>query len=201
MVWRDVGLTHSLAALQRVAPPASAAALIAVEQTGDDLDNAFDPQGARTAANERSTSAEERQRREGHAAAVLLRTAREAAQALQLPSAQHAVPIVDVPEMIERLGRAVVIMRQVDATAFRDAAADARSAFRWLSQHDVGDALEAAVRLEKDSTNAEADAVLRHRLGRLPADLAVLEGVRDGRTRDVPPWPGGYAPGTPTLRP
>jgi hypothetical protein len=175
-------------------------ALRSVESAGDDLDHAFDDQGSRAAAKARATSAAEQQRREGHAAAVLLKNAREAAQVLQLPSVQHAVPLVELPELIARLRWASELMQDVEAEAFHEATDDARHAHRRLRFHDLGDAIEAATRLAKSASDAEADAVLRHRLARFPNDLATLEAVRDGRAREVAPWPGFLEAGTPTLR-
>ncbi len=174
-------------------------AVCLIESAGDDLDRAFDPRGALAAADARAASVAEQHRRESHAAAVLLKNARDAAQVLQLPSVQHAVPLVELPELIARLRRASEVMRGVDSEAFRDATDDARHAHRRLRYHDLGDALEAATRLAKSPSDAEADAVLRHRLARFPRDLATLEGVRDGRVCDVAPFPGVLDAGTPTL--
>lgn len=177
-----------------------AAAIAAVVESGDALDSAFDPKGSRGATIERATSAAEKQRVEGHAAAVLLRSARDAAQTLQLPHVQGKVPMVPLAHLRERLARAAEQLRDVDARAFREATDDARHTFRRIQQHDIDDAIEAAARLADDPADAEAEAVVRHRLGRFPGDLATLESVRDGWLRDVPPWPGFQDPDTPTLR-
>lgn len=172
-----------------------------VETTGDELDRTFDPKGHRVATEARATSEAEQQRREGHAAAVLLRSARDAAQEMQLPSVQHQVPIVELVELRERLTRACEHMQNVDPAAFGEATDDARHTHRRIRYGDLGEALEAAQRLAADPSDPDADAVLRHRLDRLPADLAELEAVCDGRMRDVRPWLGVPDPGAPTVRP
>lgn len=174
-------------------------ALLAIEKTGTALDRAFDPRGFSAATEARATSAEERQRREGHAAAVLLRSARDAAQELQLASVQHQIPVVAVSELIGRLARAREHMDNVDADAFREATDDARHAHRRLRYGDLWDALDAAKRLAAAPSDANADAVLRHRLGLFPSHLAELEAIRDGRVRDVRPWSSFEDSGGPTL--
>jgi len=177
-----------------------AAALVAVVGAGDRLDRAFDRGASRGAADARERSAAEKQRVEGHAAAVLLKTARDAAQTLQLAHVQSQIPMVPLPELLARLSRASEQMRDVDARAFHEATHDARNAFRRIHHFDVGEALDALRRLATDASDANAEEVLRDRLARFPGDLATLEGVRDGRVRDVAPWPGARDVTMPTLR-
>lgn len=174
-------------------------AITAIEALGNELDETLDRTAYRAAMFARMTSSELERRRTSHAAAVLLRSARDAAQALQLQHVRSDVPIVAPALLLERLKRAQDHLRTVDAQAFHDATDDARNAHRRISQHDLGDATEAATRLVADPTDAEAETVLRHRIGRFPLDLATLEAVADGRTRDVPPWPGAIDPEAPTL--
>lgn len=174
-------------------------ALVAVETAGNALDSAFDARGFNAATRARATSADEQQRREGHAAAVLLRSARDAAQELQLASVQHQIPVVAVSELIGRLARAREHMDNVDAGAFREATDDARHAHRRLRYGDLGDALDAVQRLAASPSDANADAVLRHRLGLFPSHLGELEAVCDGRVRDVRPWSRFEDSGGPTL--
>ena len=176
-------------------------AIIATVDAGNTLDRAFDANQSRATAEQRASSAAEKQRVEGHAAAVLLRSARDAAQTLQLPHVQGQVPMVEMTLLRERLARAAEQMREVEADAFREATDDARHAFRRIRHHDIDDALEASGRLALDPSDTQALAVLRHRLARFPRDLATLEAIRDGHAREVAAWPGSEDPDTPTLRP
>jgi hypothetical protein len=164
-----------------------AIALGTVEHAGDDLDRTFDLASADAAAAARKASAEERQRREGHAAGVLLKNARDAAAVLQLPSVQHAVRLPEPGELVRRLDQARGIMLTVDALAFTDATDEARAAHRRLTHEDLGIALEVARRLEINSSDADAAETLRSSLGRFPSHLKALEDIRDRRPQSTTP--------------
>lgn len=154
-------------------------AVVAVVSTGDGLDEAFDHHAFLRANVERAKSDDESMRREGHAAAVLLKNARDAGYILGVMHVQQPVRIgEDRQELTGRVEQARNLMLHVDAEAFHDATDAARTAHRQLTYHDLGEALEALRTLERTPDDAEADALMRERLGRFHTDLAALEAIR-----------------------
>lgn len=157
---------------------ALAARIDAVETTGDALDAVFDEAGFDAAEAARVNSVAERQRIEGHAAAVLLKNARDASYVLGVMHVQMPVPkIDDLPDLIDRLTRARDIVLGVDAEAFREATSEARAAHRRFAYEDIVDSHNTAVLLSRGEVDPEGGARMRERLARVPNDLVALEGV------------------------
>lgn len=156
-----------------------AEALTSLVATGDDLDRTFDPSGSAQATAARAKSVDEQQRREGHAAAVLLKNAREAGHVIGVMHVQQAVDVGDdIPTFVERLRRARDIMLNVDSEAFREATDEVRTAHRQLTYEDLSTALEAATRM---ANSDEAQQTFRDRTARFHTDLAALEAVAGRR--------------------
>lgn len=167
----------------------------AVETTGDALDSSFDEAGFHAATIARANSAAERQKVEGHAAAVLLRNARDASYALGVMHVQMPVPnIDDLRDLVDRLSRARDIVLGVDAEAFREATAEARAAHRRIAYEDIFESHNTAVRLVRGEVDPEAEAHMRERLARFPSDVAALEAIRDRPSRSVAAKPAGPEP-------
>jgi len=159
----------------------------AVETTGDALDSSFDEAGFHAAATARASSAAERQRGEGHAAAVLLKNARDASHALGSMHVQMPIPRTDqLPDLLARLTRArEILLNEVDAEAFREATPEARDAHRRVAYEDIFESHTTAVRLLRGEVDAEAEALMRERLARFPSDVAALEAVSGRPSRSI----------------
>lgn len=153
--------------------------LASVVASGDDLDRTFDTGGSARATAARAKSLDERQRREGHAAAVLLKNAREGGYAVGVMHVQQPIDVGDdVPAFVEHLRRARDILLNVDPEAFREATDEVRTAHRQLTYEDLSAALEAATRM---ANSDEAERTFRERTARFHTDLAALEAIAGRR--------------------
>jgi len=154
-------------------------AILNLVSAGDRFDEAFDPQGFARSTVDRAKSRDTNARREGHAAAVLLKNARDASYVLGVMHVQQPVNIeVDRVALTSRVAQAYDLMLHANADEYQSASDAARTAHRRLTYEDLGASLEALRRLERMPNDAEADALMRERLGRFHTDLAALEAIR-----------------------